>query len=208
MFVDSTVVNVALPAIQRDLGGGLALQQWVVDAYLLTLGSLILVGGSLGDLFGGKRVFLIGVVAFGVTSILCAVAWTATSLIVARGCRASPGALLTPAALATITVVFSGEERGAAIGTWTAWTGIAFVIGPLVGGWLVTALSWRAIFLINLPLAVVDGRARRRRAAATASTTGQRAARRRRRRRALRARPRRPGLRADRGAEARASATR
>src|SRR5579884_1221110 len=151
VFVDSTVVNVALPAIRRDLGGGLALQEWVVDAYLLTLGSLLLVGGSLGDLFGGKRVFAIGVAAFGVTSLFCALAPTGNVLIVARGLQGIAGALLTPAALATITAVFSGEERGAAIGTWTAWTGIAFVVGPLVGGWLVSAASWRSIFLINVP---------------------------------------------------------
>ena len=97
MFVDSTVVNVALPAIQRDLGGGLALQQWVVDAYLLTLGSLLLVGGSLGDLFGARRLFLIGIVAFGVTSVLCAAAPDGTSLILARGLQGVAGALLTPA---------------------------------------------------------------------------------------------------------------
>jgi EmrB/QacA subfamily drug resistance transporter len=155
VFLDSTVVNVALPAIQSDLGGGLALQQWVVDAYLLTLGSLILVGGSLGDLFGGKRIFAIGVIGFGVTSLLCALATSGTILIVARGLQGVAGALLTPAALATITVVFGGEERGAAIGTWTAWTGIAFVIGPLVGGWLVSAASWRAIFFINVPFVLV-----------------------------------------------------
>ena len=154
VFVDATVVNVALPAIQQDLGGGLALQQWVVDAYLLTLGSLILVGGSLGDLLGRKRIFAIGVVAFGVTSVLCALALTGPVLIVARGLQGIAGALLTPSALATITAVFSGEERGAAIGTWTAWTGIAFVIGPLVGGWLVSAASWRSIFLINVPFAI------------------------------------------------------
>ncbi len=155
VFLDGAIVNVALPAIRHDLGGGLALQQWVVDGYLLTLGSLILVGGSLGDLFGGKRVFVIGVIAFGVTSLLCAVAWDGTSLIVARGLQGVAGALLTPAALATITAVFSGEERGAAIGTWTAYTGIAFVVGPLAGGWFVKVASWRAIFLINPPLALV-----------------------------------------------------
>ena len=154
VFVDSTVVNVALPAIQRDLGGGLALQQWVVDAYLLTLGSLILVGGSLGDIFGGKRVFELGVATFGVTSILCAVALNGNELIVARGLQGITGALLTPAALATITANFSGEERGAAIGAWTAWTGISFVIGPLVGGWLVSVASWRSIFAVNIPFVI------------------------------------------------------
>ncbi len=153
MFVDSTVVNVALPSIRRDLGGGLALQQWTVDAYLLTLGSLLLVGGSLGDLFGGKRIFSIGVASFGVTSLACAAAPSGAALIAARAIQGVAGALLTPAALATITAVFAGEERGAAIGTWTAWTGIAFLVGPLAGGWLVSAVSWRAIFLINAPIA-------------------------------------------------------
>jgi EmrB/QacA subfamily drug resistance transporter len=155
VFVDSTVVNVALPAIQDDLGGGLALQQWVVDAYLLTLGSLILVGGSLGDLFGERRIFTLGVASFGATSLLCALAPTGNALIVARGLQGVAGALLTPAALATITAVFAGEERGAAIGTWTAWTGIALLLGPVVGGWLVKAVSWRAIFFVNLPLVAV-----------------------------------------------------
>ena len=154
VFVDSTVVTVALPAMEHDLGGGLALQQWAVDAYLLTLGSLILVGGSLGDLFGQRRIFVIGVVAFAVTSVLCAVAWDEGSLITARAAQGVAGALLTPASLATISVLFEGEERGAAIGTWTAWTGIAFLIGPLVGGWLVSAVSWRGIFLINVPIAI------------------------------------------------------
>ncbi len=155
VFVDSTVVNVALPAIGRDLGGGFALQQWVVDAYLLTLGSLILLGGSLGDLFGSRAVLVIGLLAFGATSLVCALAWDGDALIVARALQGVAGALLTPAALATITAVFSGEERGAAIGSWTAWTGIAFVVGPLAGGWLVGAASWRAIFLINPPLVLV-----------------------------------------------------
>ena len=155
VFVDSTVVNVALPAIQRDLGGGLALQQWLVDAYLLTLGSLLLVGGSLGDLFGARRLFLIGIITFGLTSILCAAAPDGTLLILARGLQGVAGALLTPAGLAVIASTFSGEERGAAIGAWTAWTGVAFVIGPLVGGWLVTHASWRWVFIINVPFAVV-----------------------------------------------------
>ena len=154
MFLDSSIVNVALPAIRRDLGGGLALQEWVVDAYLLTLGSLILVGGSLGDLFGGRRIFEIGVVAFGLTSVLCAVAVDGPMLIVARGLQGVAGALLTPAALATITSVFSGEDRGAAIGTWTAWTGISFIIGPVVGGQFVETISWRSIFVINVPIVI------------------------------------------------------
>jgi len=148
------VVNVALPAIQRDLGGGLALQQWVVDAYLLTLGSLILVGGSLGDLFGAHRIFLIGILSFGAASALCAAAPDGNTLIVARALQGVTGALLTPASLAVIVATFKGEERGAAIGTWTSWTGIAFVIGPLVGGWLVTHTSWRWVFIINIPFAL------------------------------------------------------
>src|SRR5690348_16967522 len=141
-FIDGSVVNVALPSIQEDLGGGLALQQWVVDAYLLTLGSLILVGGSLGDIFGPRRVFLLGIIGFGLASVLCAAAPDGNTLIVARGLQGVMGAVLTPSGLAVITTTFKGEERGAAIGAWTAWTGIAFVIGPLVGGWLVTHTSW------------------------------------------------------------------
>jgi EmrB/QacA subfamily drug resistance transporter len=157
VFVDSTVVNVALPAIQDDLGGGLSLQQWVVDAYLLTLGSLLLVGGSLGDLFGPRRMILVGIVSFGLTSVLCAAAPDGTTLILARALQGAAGAILTPAGLAVIASTFSGEERGAAIGAWTAWTGIAFVIGPLGGGWLVEHASWRWVFLVNVPIAVVTG---------------------------------------------------
>lgn len=170
VFIDGTAVNVALPAMQRDLGGGLAAQQWVVDAYLLTLGSLILVGGSLGDIFGEVRVFIAGVAAFGLASVLCGIAPDITTLIVFRGIQGIAGALLTPASLALITATFSGEERGAAIGTWTAWTGISIVIGPLLGGWLIDVTSWRAIFFVNVPIAVatlamalrLPGRAARR----------------------------------------------
>ena len=154
-FIDGTVVNVALPPIQRDLGGGLTAQQWIVDAYLLTLGSLILVGGSLGDIFGEVRMFTLGVATFGVASVLCALAPTANALIVFRGLQGVAGALLTPASLAVITSTFSGKERGAAIGTWTAWTGVSTVIGPLLGGWLIGISSWRVIFLLNVPIAVV-----------------------------------------------------
>jgi EmrB/QacA subfamily drug resistance transporter len=154
-FLDASVVNVALPAMRRDLGGGLALQEWVVDAYLLTLGSLILVGGSLGDLFGGRRVFELGVLGFGVASLACGLAPDGTTLIAARALQGVAGALLTPAALATITAVFSGEERGAAIGQWSAWTGIAFIVGPVLGGWLVDSASWRSIFFLNIPLVIL-----------------------------------------------------
>jgi EmrB/QacA subfamily drug resistance transporter len=154
-FLDGTIVNVALPAIQRDLGGGLTAQQWIVDAYLLTLGSLILVGGSLGDLFGERRVFALGVGAFGAASALCGLAPSAPLLIAARGVQGIAGALLTPSALAVIVTVFPDQrERGAAIGTWTAWSGIATVIGPLAGGELIHVASWRWIFFVNVPFAV------------------------------------------------------
>ncbi len=132
--LDATVVNVALPAIERDLGGGLAGQQWVSNAYLLTLGSLILVGGSLGDIFGERRVFTVGVAGFGAVSVLCAVAPSVEVLVAGRALQGIFGALLTPSALAVIVSSFPPDERGAAIGSWTAWSGIAFVIGPLAGG--------------------------------------------------------------------------
>ena len=155
VFLDGTVVNVALPAIREDLGSGLAEQQWAVEAYLLTLGSLILVGGSLGDILGRRRVFVWGLIGFGVTSALCAVAPDAPLLIVARGLQGAAGALLVPSSLALITATFPGDERGAAIGSWTAWTGIAFVVGPLGGGALIEFVSWRWIFAINVPLVLV-----------------------------------------------------
>ncbi|MDX6425482.1 MAG: hypothetical protein QOD52_887 [Gaiellaceae bacterium] len=125
-----------------------------MDAYLLTLGSLLLVGGSLGDLFGARKLFILGIIVFGVTSVLCAAAPDGTTLILARGLQGVAGAILTPAGLAVIATTFSGEERGAAIGSWTAWTGVAFVIGPLLGGWLITQGSWRWVFLINVPIAI------------------------------------------------------
>jgi EmrB/QacA subfamily drug resistance transporter len=153
-FIDGSVVNVALPSIQADLGGGLATQQWVVDSYLLTLGSLILVGGSLGDIFGESRVFAIGVASFAVASVLCAIAPNAPALIVFRGIQGMAGALLTPASLAMLTATFSGTARGNAIGQWTSWTGISFILGPTIGGWLIDVSTWRTIFLINIPIAV------------------------------------------------------
>jgi EmrB/QacA subfamily drug resistance transporter len=153
--VDSTVVNVALPAIADDLGGGLAGQQWTANAYLVTLGSLLLIGGSLGDLFGERRVFVLGVTGFGVTSVLCAVAPTIELLVLARAVQGVCGALLTPAALAVIVAVFPPDERGRAVGAWTAWGGIGTVLGPLVGGQLVDTASWRWIFAINVPIVIL-----------------------------------------------------
>lgn len=152
VFLDSTVVNVALPAIAGDLGAGLAGQQWVVEAYLLSLVSLLLVGGSLGDQFGRRRMFTIGLVAFGATSALCAVAPNVELLVGARALQGIAGALLVPGSLAIVAAAFDGAARGRAVGTWTAWTGIATVVGPAGGGALIAALSWRAIFWVNLPL--------------------------------------------------------
>jgi EmrB/QacA subfamily drug resistance transporter len=153
--VDSTVVNVALPAIADDLGGGLAGQQWTANAYLVTLSSLILIGGSLGDLFGARRIFEVGVVGFGVTSVFCAVAPTIELLVLSRALQGVCGALLTPAALAVIAATFPPDERGRAIGAWTAWSGIGTVLGPLIGGQLVDAASWRWIFAINVPIVLI-----------------------------------------------------
>jgi EmrB/QacA subfamily drug resistance transporter len=150
--IDGTIINVALPAIERDLGGGLPAQQWVSNAYLLTLASLILIGGSLGDIYGERAVFALGVAGFGVFSVLCAVAPTIEVLIAARALQGAAGALLTPSSLAIIVAAFGPRERGAAIGSWTAWGGIAAVVGPLAGGMIVDQVSWRWIFALNVPL--------------------------------------------------------
>jgi EmrB/QacA subfamily drug resistance transporter len=153
-ILDSSVVSVALPSIQRDLGGGLAGQQWISNAYLLTLGSLILLGGSLGDIFGERRVFALGVGGFGAASLLCAVAPTIGLLVAFRALQGVAGALLTPSSLAVIVATFPQRERGPAIGTWTAWGTIAGALGPLVAGAILNVASWRWIFVINLPLVV------------------------------------------------------
>ena len=150
--LDGTIVNVALPAIEQDLGGGLTAQQWVVNSYLLALGSLILIGGSLGDIYGERRVFTVGVVGFGVFSLACALAPTIGVLIAARTLQGAAAALLTPSSLAIIIGAFSTRERGPAIGSWTAWSGIAAVIGPLAGGVIVDQVSWRWVFALNVPL--------------------------------------------------------
>ncbi len=156
-FIDGSVVNIALPAIQRSFtsagGGGLAAMQWVVNAYLLALGSLVLVGGSLGDRFGRRTVFVWGIVVFLLASIACGLAPDSLTLIAARAAQGVGAALLVPASLAIIGNVFEGEARGKAIGTWAAWAAITGAAGPVLGGWLVDAVSWRAIFFMNVPLA-------------------------------------------------------
>ena len=154
-LLDGTIVNVALPAIEQDLGGGLSAQQWVSNAYLLALGSLILIGGSLGDIYGERRIFAIGVAAFGVLSVACALAPTMETLIAARALQGAAAALLTPSSLAIIVTAFPAEQRGPAIGTWTAWGGIAGIIGPLAGGAIVDNASWRWIFALNVPVVAV-----------------------------------------------------
>jgi EmrB/QacA subfamily drug resistance transporter len=154
VFLDGTVVNVALPAISDDLNAGLADQQWIVESYMLATVSLLLVGGALGDQFGRRRIFIIGLIGFGVCSVLCALAPSSAFLIGARTLQGFAGALLVPGSLAILTATFEGAARGKAIGTWTAWTGIATVFGPAGGGALVEALSWRAIFWVNIPLIV------------------------------------------------------
>jgi len=153
--LDATVVNVALPAIGKNFGAQVAGLQWVITSYLITLSAFILIGGSLGDLFGRRRVFRIGVVWFSVASVLCAVAPSLDVLIGARALQGAGGALLVPGSLAIIEASFVPDDRGRAIGAWTGLGGVATAIGPLVGGWLITAVSWRLIFLLNLPMAAL-----------------------------------------------------
>jgi len=154
-FLDGSVINVALPAITDELGGGLLLQQWVVDAYLITLGSLILVAGSMSDVFGRIVVLRLGLVGFAATSLACALAPSGEFLIVSRGLQGIAGALLVPSSLALILSSFRGPAQGRAIGLWTAWTSAAFLIGPVLGGVFVDLASWRLVFAINIvPIAV------------------------------------------------------
>ncbi len=155
VFIDGSVVNVALPTLQRELNASAADAQWVVESYALFLAALILVGGSLGDHFGRKRIFLIGTVLFAATSIWCGLAPDAGSLITARAAQGVAGALLTPASLAIISATFSDDEqRGRAIGTWSGFTAITAAFGPVLGGFLVEQASWRWVFFINIPLAI------------------------------------------------------
>ncbi|EMY35048.1 arabinose efflux permease family protein [Arthrobacter crystallopoietes BAB-32] len=153
-FLDGAIVNVALPAMSDEFGGGLALQQWVVDAYLLTLGALILLAGSLSDGFGRVRILRLGLLLFGAASLACALASSGAVLVAARAVQGVGGALLVPSSLALIMSAYSGPAQGRAIGTWTGWTGTSAIAGPLLGGVLVDMFSWRWIFGINvLPIA-------------------------------------------------------
>ncbi|HXM59012.1 MAG TPA: MFS transporter [Candidatus Dormibacteraeota bacterium] len=151
-FLDSTVVNVALPAIGREFHAGLSDLQWTLDAYLLTLGSLIVIGGSLGDLYGRRRVFVIGLVGFSVASLACGLAPAAPVLILARAAQGVFGALLVPASLAVLSATVRPEDRGRAVGAWSGLGGVWTALGPFLGGWLVDAVSWRLVFLINVPV--------------------------------------------------------
>jgi EmrB/QacA subfamily drug resistance transporter len=154
-FIDSTVVNVALPVLQRELRTDIAGAQWIVEAYALMLSALILVGGSLGDRLGRKRIFSTGLLLFAIASAGCGMAQTTVQLIAARAVQGVGAAMLVPGSLAIISASFSKEDRGRAIGTWSGFTAISAGIGPVLGGWLVEHSSWRWIFFINLPLAAV-----------------------------------------------------
>ncbi len=154
-MLDATVVTIALPAIGRDLGSGLSGLQWTLNGYTLTLAAFILVGGSVGDLWGRRRVFVLGTATFALTSALCAVAPSVGVLVGARVLQGVAGALLTPGSLAIISSSFHRDDRAAAIGAWSGLSGVTTAVGPFVGGWLIEHASWRWIFLINLPLAAV-----------------------------------------------------
>ena len=154
-FIDGTVVNVALPALQAALHATLADVQWVVESYALFLAALLLIGGSLGDRYGRRKIFAAGVVLFTVASVWCGLAPNIRQLIVARGLQGIGGALLVPGSLALISVNFSEEQRGRAIGTWSGFTSITAAVGPVLGGWFVEHGSWRWVFFINVPIGLV-----------------------------------------------------
>jgi EmrB/QacA subfamily drug resistance transporter len=154
-FIDGTVVNVALPALQSSLGANISQVQWVVESYTLFLAALLLLGGSLGDLYSRRKIFAAGVILFTVASVCCAISGNIVQLIIARGVQGVGAALLVPNSLALISTSFSPEERGQAIGTWSGFRAITTAVGPVAGGWLVQHASWRWVFFINVPIALV-----------------------------------------------------
>ncbi|WBB48686.1 MFS transporter [Verrucosispora sp. WMMA2044] len=155
VFLDSTVVNVALPHLGADLGASVSGLQWTINGYLLTLAAFVLLGGALGDRFGRRRVFLLGVVWFTVASVLCGLALRTDWLIAARFLQGAGGALLTPGSLALLQASFHPDDRAKVIGAWSGLSGVSTALGPFIGGWLIDALSWRWIFFLNVPLAVL-----------------------------------------------------
>jgi EmrB/QacA subfamily drug resistance transporter len=154
-FLDSTVVNVALPQMDADLEAGVSGLQWTLNSYLLTLSALLLLGGSLGDLYGRRKMFVAGLVGFGAASAMCTFAPTIELLVVARAVQGIAAALLVPGSLAIISASFQPDDRAAAIGAWSGLSGVATAFGPFIGGWLVDAWTWRLVFLINIPLVVI-----------------------------------------------------
>src|SRR6185437_13489409 len=153
VFIDGTVVNVALPVLQRKLNANVTDVQWVIEVYTLFLAALLLLGGSLGDRFGRKKIYAIGVTVFALASVWCGLAPNISQLILARAAQGVGGALLVPGSLAIISATFSEKDRGEAIGTWSGATAITTALGPLLGGWLIQHVSWRAVFFLNVPLA-------------------------------------------------------
>src|SRR5213593_4114052 len=154
-FIDGTAVNVALPALQQSLGATVIDVQWVVESYSLLLSALLLIGGSLGDYYGRRRIFIAGVAIFSLASAWCGFATNVRELIFARAMQGAGGALLVPGSLAIISASFRDQDRGHAIGTWSGFTAITAAIGPVLGGWLIEHVSWRAVFYLNVPLALI-----------------------------------------------------
>jgi MFS family permease len=154
-FLDGTVVNVALPHMARSLDAGFSTMQWVLDSYLLMLGAFVLVGGAVGDVLGRRRVFLVGLIGFGLASAVCGAAPTGALLVAARAVQGLAGAMLVPGSLALIAATFTASDRDRAIGTWSGLAGLASALGPFLGGWLVDSVSWRWVFYLNLPLIAI-----------------------------------------------------